>query len=312
MPRLSCIQLTLSMVSLTQCLAWVPNLHFSKGLSLSSQQRRPPTQMRMASIVSDGYLQQEQLDILDQQNYLIVENFLPESLQTALRRDIDNLRSKNCFKIARIGQDQTNTLNTDIRVAETCFIGPSKLSEVPLPARDQLYHRLDQVRETLQKGNPGITLDPNLTELLYAYYPKGGFYRRHRDAIPGSASTLRKYSLLLYLNDPSWDCTTDGGALRLHLDSGGDELPTGESPNFIDVTPAGGTLVLFPSDRMPHEVLDTTKERMAVVGWYNRPVQASDALELASSNNMLMDSIRPFLLVLAAGLIAYGVMDLLS
>jgi len=53
----------------------------------------------------------------------------------------------------------------------------------------------------------------------------------------------------------------------MHLDSGGDELPPGEEPNFFDVNPEGGTLVLFESDAIPHEVLDTQQERMAVVGW---------------------------------------------
>jgi len=102
---------------------------------------------------------------------------------------------------------------------------------------------------------------------MYAYYPQGGFYRRHRDAEPGSVSNWRKYSLLLYLNEKDW-MQQDGGQLRIHRDSGDDELPAGELPNFIDVQPKAGTLVLFRSDKCPHEVIDTRRERVAIVGWF--------------------------------------------
>ena len=91
---------------------------------------------------------------------------------------------------------------------------------------------------------------------------------------------MRSYSLLLYLNE-DWT-EEDGGQLRIHLDSGGDFLPPGEEPKYIDVEPRGGTLVLFKSDQIPHEVLDTKAERVAVVGWYNRPYSSADlSLECA-------------------------------
>jgi SM-20-related protein len=149
-------------------------------------------------------------------------------------------------------------------------------------------------------------LDSSLTELLYAYYPRGGFYRRHRDAIPGSASVLRTYSLLLYLNK-DWT-SKDGGELLLHLDSGGDELPDGEEPNFVKVEPKGGTLVLFKSERIPHEVLDTNAERLAVVGWYNRPLTASDLSSLGGVDS----SLQPILLGISAALVTLGVINLVS
>ena len=246
-------------------------------------------------------IQDADLATLQSQGYVVIPDFLPASLQEALRQDVSNLRDTHHFKIAKIGQDSTNALNEDIRVAETCFLGPSKLQDVPSPARNELYKVLDQVRSVL----PG-PLDPNLTELLYAYYPKGGFYRRHRDAIPGSASVLRSYSLLLYLNK-DWK-PKDGGQLLLHRDQGGDFLPPGEVPNFVEVAPKGGTLVLFQSDAVPHEVLDTNAERLAVVGWYNRPVTAGDISSLGGID----DSLQPILLGVSAALVTLGVINLLN
>jgi len=246
-------------------------------------------------------IQDAHLATLSSQGYVVIPDFLSADLQDALRRDVSKLRDTNHFKIAKIGQDSTNALNEDIRVAETCFLGPSKLGDVPSQARQELYQTLDLVRSDL----PG-PLDPNLTELLYAYYPKGGFYRRHRDAIPGSASVLRKYSLLLYLNK-EWT-PKDGGQLLLHLDSGGDVLPEGEKPDFVEVAPTGGTLVLFQSDLVPHEVLDTNAERLAVVGWYNRPVTAGDISSLGGVDN----SLQPILLGVSAALVTFGVINLLN
>ena len=257
---------------------------------------------------------------LSAKGYAIIPNFLPPDLVSDLNADVSSLRSGSKFNVARIGQDATNKLNTDIRVAETCFVGRTKLQDCPDAARERLYDALDGVRNDLS-GNSVLdekspstgelikaapALDSTLSELLYAYYPQGGFYRRHRDAISGSASVLRCYSLLLYLNE-NWT-PEDEGQLRMHFDSGGDFLPEGEGPNYIDVEPRGGTLVLFKSDQVPHEVLDTKAQRLAVVGWYNRAVSAADIGELASNE----DKMRAGMLLAAAGLVTVGLVSLLT
>lgn len=245
-------------------------------------------------------ISQGHLDELTSKGYVVIEDFLSESLQESLRKDVRNLRDKAKFKIAKIGQDATNTLNTNIRVAETCFVGRNKLNDIPDGARSLLYDVLDQIRQDLPQP-----LDVNLSEFLYAYYPSGGFYRRHRDAIPGSASMLRKFSLLMYLNK-DWT-EQDGGMLRMHMDSGGDKKPAGEQPNYLDIPPKGGTLVLFHSDKLPHEVLNTESERIAIVGWYNRPVSPSDISELSGQD---ISPVRIAALAIAAGLVTAGLISI--
>ena len=59
-------------------------------------------------------------------------------------------------------------------------------------------------------------------------------------------------------------------------DSGSEYLPAGEEPNYVDVNPTSGTLVLFNSSKIAHEVLDTRDERIAIVGWYNRVENEND------------------------------------
>ena len=62
---------------------------------------------------------------------------------------------------------------------------------------------------------------------------------------------------MLYLNE-SWSAG-DGGALRLHL-------PAGQQ----DVLPRAGTLVAFLSGRFEHEVLPARRERLSLTGWFTR------------------------------------------
>ena len=282
-----------------------------------------------------SFLSPSDIESLSTKGYVIIPNFIPQSLVAELRQDMLTLRSYNLFKVAKIGQDTTNELNTNIRIAETCFIGRNRKELTSVSStttatttatkdssvRDRpggLYDILDNLRMTLDTLDPmsSSKLDINLMELLYVYYPQGGYYRRHRDAVPNSASTLRKYSLLLYLNPPSWDPIDNAGQLRLHLDGGNDDddrpPPDVIQPNYIDVTPHGGTLVLFKSEAIPHEVLNTNAERYALVGWYNRRVSVTDIGNLGVGiAGGVGDTARLAALVVAMTLVAYGVVSIL-
>jgi len=299
-------------------------------IPLKAADTSPPQTSRKTSIGSGSdsdipRIDPSDLQTLRDQGYVIVDDFLTsESLMDDLRKDVLHLRQKDRFRIAKIGQDSTNTLNEEIRVAETCFLGNDKpaLRDVPNPVREKLYDILETLRLDLQEGSENSNnhhkqLDPNLSEFLYAYYPMGGFYRRHRDAVKGSASWLREYSLLLYFNEESYDPETDGGRLRVHFDSGGDFLPAGEAPLFQDVDAYGGTLVIFESNKFPHEVLDTVAERFAVVGWYNRPMSLADLSDInnsggGSATSLTDDPLRLVALAVAAGLVTVGLISILA
>lgn len=232
-------------------------------------------------MVAVGDISPSHLQQLADNGHVVVENFISKELQDDLRKDVFELRSLQKFKIARIGHDgmvqDENTPFRDVRWSETCFIGKNGAEEEHphCKARTELHSILEGLKTELDTNalvtNGHVTknvptLDSDMEELMYAYYPKGGYYRRHKDADPDTVSTVRKYSFLLYLNQ-DW-ASQDGGALRIHFDSGGDTLPVDELPNYIDVPPKAGTLVCFRSDMVPHEVLDTQKERIAIVGWF--------------------------------------------
>lgn len=88
---------------------------------------------------------------------------------------------------------------------------------------------------------------------LACYAGDGARYELHRDAGPGQAG--RRVTAIYYVN-PEW-CPDHGGLLRLHLADG---------PH--DVAPVLDRLVVFLSERLPHEVRPVFAPRLAVTAWY--------------------------------------------
>ena len=249
-----------------------------------------PTTSPTSATANAARLSTAQLERLAQHGWVVAPNFIDTELAVSLRNDVHSLRTAGHFNVAKIGHNgmiqDTTTPFRDIRHSETCELTKG----VTLPehsGRTKMRDALDQLRVDLQ--GPVVTtgpatanlcpLDTQLAELMYAWYPVGGYYRRHRDAEVDTPSAWRQYSFLLYLND-QWQ-PSHGGALRLHRDSGGDTLPTDELPNFVDVPPTEGTLVVFRSDLVPHEVLTTHQERSAVVGWF---LSAEDPTEKSGND----------------------------
>ena len=116
--------------------------------------------------------------------------------------------------------------------------------------------------------------------LSYLYYPEGGFFRRHRDtprSFWGSPYPQhREVSFLLYL-DAGWQRDW-GCALRIYPDRDPgtyryDHIPPGGEEAHVDVLPEAGTLVLFRSPQIEHEVLETRRPRHCVVGWFCAEVE---------------------------------------
>ncbi len=124
-----------------------------------------------------------------------------------------------------------------------------------------------------------LRLARNVAEYQCAVYPgSGAAYARHRDAFPddGSEVCQRRITAVLYCNPPDWDTATLGGALRLHVPapSGCAALQPGcawrsdtDDNAFVDVTPAAGTLVLFLSGAVEHEVMPCHAARVAITAW---------------------------------------------
>ena len=137
---------------------------------------------------------------LGKYGFCVIDNFLNPTTLRELGHDIETLRAAERFRSARVGELSEKELNDQVRVAEQCFLHNSKQSDIPNAARDKTLERLDQLRKELSQIS-GTPLEPELDDLLYVYYPNGGFYKRHVDSTPGTPSVLRQFSILLYLNE---------------------------------------------------------------------------------------------------------------
>lgn len=94
-------------------------------------------------------------------------------------------------------------------------------------------------------------------EIQYAVYPSGGFYKKHLDQPRHSQD--RKITFIYYLNS-EWTLR-DGGELVLY----NPENPVQELQRIL---PQGGQWVFFQSERIPHEVLYTYRQRKSLTGWF--------------------------------------------
>lgn len=93
-------------------------------------------------------------------------------------------------------------------------------------------------------------------ESHFALYEKGDFYETHYDAFKNSVN--RVVTIVYYLNE-EWKEKIDCGELVIYDDDS----------NFITkVIPHADTMVVFLSEKFPHEVLKANRKRYSIAGWF--------------------------------------------
>ena len=89
----------------------------------------------------------------------------------------------------------------------------------------------------------------------FAIYDEGDFYETHLDAFKNSKN--RVVTTVYYLNE-EWD-ENDGGELVVY----------DENNDFLaKISPQANTLIVFMSEKFPHEVLPVKKRRFSIAGWF--------------------------------------------
>lgn len=183
---------------------------------------------------------------LEMHGYVVLENGLPETLQTELLNDLGRVPTAD-FEPAGVGRGQQWQRNLQTRRDKIAWIeGASDSTRLWLKWTDDLRCYL----------NRRLYLGLFSFESHYAIYHPGDFYQTHVDAFRGSSN--RTLSLVTYLNR-DWQLDW-GGQLRLYNDSATEAVQT--------VSPQLGTLVVFLSEDFPHEVLPATQTRYSVAGWF--------------------------------------------
>lgn len=176
--------------------------------------------------------------------YSVFPGLLREELAAEVRREMEDIRRAGEFRPAGVGKDVR--FSPETRGDGTHWLEPG----APTAVQAKLGRFLSRVREDL---NRDLFLGLWDWEGHYAVYPPGAFYRRHLDRF--ASDSKRTVSVVLFFN-AGW-AESDGGALRIEGADG-----------TRDVFPAAGTAVFFMSDRVPHEVRETKRERFSFAGWF--------------------------------------------
>ena len=257
----------------TACFWILLNRYFSNA-SIQSKLISPFAILKTPPILEKIFL--DNLKRLKDSKYTVWTNFLLTEDIMDISNDIDNrYENGNMFEAGVKGSTssaasipyngiQQRTVISQVRntsIEWLDILNPK--SEI----ESKLLKYLDAFRMKLSEE---LSLDLSFddTEVLYARYPMGGFYKKHCDShemrVGGPyklRDTERKLSLILYVNQHDWS-PKDGGELRMY----GNEFSLW--PDHIDVSPIPGTLLLFESPDFVHEVLPTEVCRRAVVGWF--------------------------------------------
>ena len=190
-------------------------------------------------------------DTLVAKGYLIIEDALPTQLLQKLLTHFNKLQEQE-FKAAGVGRQSDFQLQGNIRSDKIHWISPTT----------EATAEFLQWMDLLQVGiNRRLFMGLMDYESHFAHYPVGAFYKKHLDAFRSnktSGESNRVLSTVLYLNE-TWQGDS-GGELVMYAE---------DSERILEkILTEFGRLVIFLSEKFPHEVLPATRERKSIAGWF--------------------------------------------
>jgi SM-20-related protein len=201
----------------------------------------------MTNFIINSALLDTIADTLVKTGIIVIADFLPKKLTSALYNFVTSLPDSE-FKQAGIGRQNDLQLNTQIRSDQTRWLNQnSEPEQAYLIIMEQLRHQL----------NEHLFLGLKDYESHFAHYAIGSQYHQHLDAFQGQSNRI--VTSVFYLN-PDWT-DNDGGQLVVFN-------PENQQQETLRILPSFGTLVLFLSERFPHEVLIAQRERYSISGWF--------------------------------------------
>ncbi len=206
--------------------------------------------------IEAGY--DQMAEALETRGYSVIPGALPPLLSEALLLRVVAMNDQD-FKQAGVGRAEDFQTNHFVRSDEIRWFN----GEDPL---EKAY--LDWMSELRVAMNRRLFLGLFDYECHFSRYAPGAFYKKHVDAFKGKSN--RVLSTVVYLN-PGWS-VADGGQLLIY-----DRLQ-GEEQVIEKVLPLMGTMVIFLSDRVPHEVAVAKRQRHSIAGWFR--VNESDGAQV--------------------------------
>ena len=199
---------------------------------------------------------------LEKRGIVVIRNVLTEKELDGSRKDVKQL--------SKTMETSNYTNDNDVRQDQICLVreGDEKEHGDDFIHCIKLLRGIPYVLKRLDYSTSSSFVVPQQCQLA-RYLPDGSVYVRHLDKCNFSLSEMglvgwlrasdyryRTVTAILYLNSRQWKSQ---GKLRC--------FDTEE--NCIDVNPIGGTLVLFDSSKVEHQVQPSTEERYALTLWIN-------------------------------------------
>ena len=177
-------------------------------------------------------------DALAESGYIIVDDIIDKNLVEDLYQRVLSLEDLTPAQIGR-GNNRQNI--TSIRSDRTHWLEGKEHCE------DRYLTWMRALQESM---NEALYLGIYEYEAHFAHYQKDAFYQKHFDVLKGNNSRL--LTTVFYLNN------CEGGELVIY----------DEETIIEKVTPIQGRMVIFLSDKFPHEVLPAHSDRYSIAGWF--------------------------------------------
>ena len=182
-------------------------------------------------------------DALVEDGYVVIEKALGREFSLALLKLAKNEKD---YTSAGISSSQDLHIEDSKRSDKTLWIDEDSSSQ------SEYLSFANGLQEYL---NRSLYLGLKYYESHFALYDDGDFYEKHLDAFRGEKNRI--VTSVYYLNE-EWK-ESDGGELVIY--DANDEL-------LAKVAPNADTLVVFLSERFPHEVLPAKSKRYSIAGWF--------------------------------------------
>jgi SM-20-related protein len=176
----------------------------------------------------------------------ITEGFLSKALSLHLTNNLKSLFSKDQLLLAGTGKKADIDCSKLVRGDKIFWLDRSHKDLFEISFFDVIDAFVVYLNRTCYTGITSY-------EFHYTLYEPGTFYKKHIDQFQNNDS--RKYSMIFYLNE-NWKAI-DGGELCIY-----------QANSSQSISPTNGKSVFFKSNELEHEVLNTTKNRMSITGWF--------------------------------------------
>lgn len=196
----------------------------------------------------NSLISHEHLDQFEQEGFMLLKNVLTDHENLALAKFVQSQKESGQWSKAQIGKGDSKRINVEERGDFIQWLNQEENIAELIP-----YWKL--VQEIQKVLNRYFYLGLNFFEAHMACYPRGTFYKRHRDRHLNGSS--RRVSIVYYLNS-DWQ-KEEGGLLKIY----------NEYETKATVEPFIGHCIVFLAE-LEHEVTIAEKERYSITGWFHQ------------------------------------------